>query len=78
MDPDQAKKAARSGELIGRGCEAHEAKFNAKKDKLKDKRKARAQYRRYVKESQVAAGEKRKRVEVGIDVDEEERFAGGT
>jgi len=43
MDPDEAGKQAVSGGLVGQGCEAHEAKFQARKEQVAEKRKNRSE-----------------------------------
>jgi tRNA-dihydrouridine synthase 1 len=49
MDAAQAAREAAGGGLVGIGCEAHEAKAAARKERWVDKRKGRSEWRQVVK-----------------------------
>ena len=49
MDAAQAAREAVSGGLVGMGCEPHEAKAAARKERWSDKRKSRSEWKAVVK-----------------------------
>ena len=49
MDAEEVTHKSGRGELVGLGCEAHESKVRAKKDRIAEKRKNRAEAKEEVK-----------------------------
>lgn len=49
MDPEEVAHKSGRGDLVGMGCEAHESKVRAKKDRAAEKRKNRIEAKEEVK-----------------------------
>lgn len=69
MESDQAAREAAAGRLVGAGCDAHEAKAAARKDRWADKRKSRSEWKQVVKMRRVE-GKREARVEEVLDEEE--------
>ena len=72
MDPEEAKERAAKGTLVGKGCEAHEQKDAARKERLNAKRQMRNENRKKGKELKKEAKAKRKTRDGTPDVAEVE------
>lgn len=75
MDPYAAAEQSKHGKLVGQGCEAHEAKVQARNEKVQLKRKAKEQgkQRKKMKKQEAKLVQKGKR---GSDVTPESTGSG--
>ncbi|CAD6575287.1 MAG: hypothetical protein TREMPRED_001344, partial [Tremellales sp. Tagirdzhanova-0007] len=75
MDPAVAARKAVGGGLVGMGCEPHEAKAAARKERWSDKRKSRSEWKAVVKTRRVEAKQEARvdevvDAEVGVGVND--------